>query len=312
MITFTLNRQNHMTPDFNMLNAMRNGLEQLIASDLNSADFNWKDVVNTIVPFQYEDGSFNLLDSYRIESDCRVYYCHEATYICTALLMKALLTDAHILAGKEGEILPAAMHMCCARHLNGHGFDSLKGQINALNYFIKCDVKIFLDRYPQLCPEFNEMIQNIEQQFAIRVSTGAFYGDWGEDYEDSIREIHEYFDGNYVFVYGTLMKGQSNHEAFLRNARLVGNGILDGYDMYDLGHYPGIVKAKRKGKVEGEIYRVTDAELMAIDELEGEGYLYLKTPVNVTMDGNAYMKAFAYVYNKSVKECQKLGSRYGR
>ena len=38
----------------------------------------------------------------------------------------------------------------------------------------------------------------------------------------------------YVFVYGTLMKNQRNH-GYLEDAIYIGDGVLNGYQMYDLG-----------------------------------------------------------------------------
>ena len=235
----TLIRQDHRNPDIKALCEMKEYLENLINEQIEKDESEWRKILESIVAFQYEDGSFNLLDSYRIESDCRVDFCHEPTYICTAILMKALLEDEKALGGREMEILPAAMKMCCARGLQGHGFDSLKGLIHAVNYFIRSDVKSFLKKYPEMCPEFTEMFRRIEEHFADRVKTESFFAAWGEDYEQGIRAIHEYFH-NYIFVYGTLMTGQPNHDAFLKENCKIADGWINGYEMYDLGSYPGV------------------------------------------------------------------------
>ena len=229
-----LNRQNHKTPDFKALHDMRDYLENLLDRKIETDESGWNNAIEEIIAFQYEDGSFNLLDSYRIESDCRVVYCHEPTYICTAILMKALLADENALEGREMEILPAAMHMCCARRLQGHGYDGLSGLIHAVDYFIKSDVKSFLKKYPDMCPEFTEMFRQIEEYFADCVEKEAFCGSWGEDYEQPIRAIHAYFY-NTIFVYGTLMDGQPNHEDLLEDSRKIADGWIDGYEMYNLG-----------------------------------------------------------------------------
>ena len=146
MKKINLNRQNHRRPNFKTLRDMKDYLEKLIDGKVEENELAWKEVLHEIVDFQDEDGSFKLLDSYRIESDCRGAFCHEPTYICTALLMKALLKDERALDGRVMEILPPAMHMCCARGLQGHGFDALKGLIHAVDYFIRCDVNAFLKK----------------------------------------------------------------------------------------------------------------------------------------------------------------------
>ncbi len=308
-MSITLRRLDHKNFNREELDAMRAELESLISSDLEAADFDWPTLVKSIVQFQGEDGGFNLLDSYKIESDCCVYYCHEPTYICTALLMKAYLLDSGCLCGKEESILPRAMHMCCARGLQGHGYDAAKDLIKAVNYFLKCDVVQFLDRYPDMCPEFTAMFRKIQREFKDRVRQKLFFGDWGESYEESIRAIAAAFQNTNIFVYGTLMKGQSNHRAFLKDDSFIGSGMIEGYDMYDLGHFPGIVSGT--GKVYGEVYSVTPEELKHIDRLEGEGSLYKKEKTTVRMADKSEISAFVYVYLNSVDGRKLIRGRYG-
>ena len=104
----------------------------------------------------------------------------------------------------------------------------------------------------------------------------------------------------FVFVYGTLLKGRSNYARFLAPADPVMRGEIKGFEMYDLGAFPGVVKGN--GTVKGEVYRVTKAELERIDRLEGEGSLYVKELVTVkgylTEDND--LSAYVYIYNHSV------------
>lgn len=111
----------------------------------------------------------------------------------------------------------------------------------------------------------------------------------------------------YVFVYGTLMKNQGNHRC-LNDSIYIGDGVIDGYEMYDLGSYPGIVEGK--GTVIGEVYQITGETENRLDCLEGEGDLYLKKPVIVRLDNNQTVFAIVYVYNRSVLGRQKLEGKY--
>lgn len=309
MKTMNLVRQNYEKPNFEILELMREYFEELIdASNEFEAD-ELEKVFKQLVYFQDNDGSFNLVDSFEIESDCRVYYCYEPTYIGTALLMKAYLMDKDFFTGKEDIILRGAMHACCGRQLNGHGYDWLRDKIKAIDYFIKCDVKDFLKKYPNLCPEFTEMFASIKEDFALMVQEERFIGDWGESYEEDIRRIDEYLSKNIIFTYGTLMKGQSNHSRFLSDNQFVESGKIEGYEMYDLGWFPGIIAGD--GTVYGEVYAVSDEDLVAINRLEGEGDLYIKTEVKVLLDSGKTIAASAYVYNHSVEDCKRLYSKYG-
>lgn len=70
-----------------------------------------------------------------------------------------------------------------------------------------------------------------------------------------------------VFVYGTLKKGFSNHERFLKGKEKISDAVLHGYNMYSLGRFPGIVVGK--GNVYGEVYEVNQETLRRLDALEG-------------------------------------------
>jgi len=74
---------------------------------------------------------------------------------------------------------------------------------------------------------------------------------------------------NKVFVYGTLKKGRSNHDAFLSHAKFIGNAVTvrDIWGLMDLGAYPAMTYGQKR--VKGEVYEVTDYELSRIDRLEG-------------------------------------------
>ena len=97
-----------------------------------------------------------------------------------------------------------------------------------------------------------------------------------------------------IFVYGTLMKGMRNHY-YLKDSTYLGVDEIEGYTMYNIGSYPGIVKGS--DRIKGEVYEVTQETLDMMDALEGEGYLYLRETINTK-----YGEAYVYVYNKSIDE----------
>jgi gamma-glutamylcyclotransferase (GGCT)/AIG2-like uncharacterized protein YtfP len=78
------------------------------------------------------------------------------------------------------------------------------------------------------------------------------------------------------------MKGMVNH-AFLKDSKFVGEAEVNGFDMYLLGNYPGVINGS--GRVKGEIYEVSNVTLGEINELEGEGNLYVKTSAQ-TIEGD--------------------------
>jgi gamma-glutamylcyclotransferase (GGCT)/AIG2-like uncharacterized protein YtfP len=296
------NRQKHDEPRLDELSKLISDLETFLEEEVDFRDIGWKKNFNAILDFQDDGGSFKLFDSYDIPTDARVDFCWIPTYLCTAVLMKACLTDHDSFTQKEKSALLEGLRISCARNLRGHGYDAFKGQIEALNIFIKAGLREFIDLYPEICPEFTEMIEDIISQFHQRESEGKFTGSWGESYEDEIRSINEYFSQRQVFVYGTLLSGEDNHH-FLDESTCLGKAFAKGYDMYNVGWYPAIVPGD--GLAIGELYQVPLADIPAIDRLEGEGRLYIKKCERVNLNGKSTF-AFIYVYLRDVSGLERI------
>ena len=130
-----LEKQNE--PRFDELSQMLSGLKDFLAEEADFNDKDWSENLNAIIDFQDEDGSFKLFDSFNIPSDARVDFCYMPTYLATATLMKAYLTDPESFTIKEISALSSGLKMSTARNLRGHGYEGLKGQIEALNIFMK-------------------------------------------------------------------------------------------------------------------------------------------------------------------------------
>jgi molybdenum cofactor guanylyltransferase len=76
-----------------------------------------------------------------------------------------------------------------------------------------------------------------------------------------------------IFVYGTLLAGESNH-GFLANAEFLGADRLQNAQLYNLGEYPMMLPGE--GAVTGEVYRVTADTLTELDILEEHPEIYFR------------------------------------
>jgi len=107
-----------------------------------------------------------------------------------------------------------------------------------------------------------------------------------------------------VFVYGTLMNNCYNHERYLKGQKYLGQAVLVGYALYNLGSYPGIIPDEEE-KVLGELYEIDQQILKRLDVLEGNGHLYIRHSAEVMID-DAKLGAEVYVWNGKVRKENKI------
>lgn len=297
-----LNKQHE--PEFEELSRMLCDLRNFLSIESDFNDVGYRRNLEALIDFQDDDGSFKLFDSYRIPGDARVDFCFIPTYLSTAILMKACLTDPERFTQRHEDALRKGLLSSCARNLTGHGYEGRKGQVESLNIFMKAGLREFIDLHSDFCPEFTGMIEKIISNYSEMESEAKFTGPWGESYEDEIRSVNRYFSQRKVFVYGTLMRGEANH-GYLEDSECLGMATIRGYDMHNCGWYPAIIKGD--SLIIGELYNVLTSDIPSIDALEGEGTLYLKKVERVRINGNTAF-ALVYVYNGDCSSYERIQS----
>lgn len=108
-----------------------------------------------------------------------------------------------------------------------------------------------------------------------------------------------------IFVYGTLMRNGYNHNAYLVGKKYCGAAILNGYAMFNLGSFPGIV-AHPGERIKGEVYEIDRSTLGKLDVLEGNGYFYTREVVGVQRDDGSAIDAWSYIWNGQVNHDKKI------
>lgn len=94
-----------------------------------------------------------------------------------------------------------------------------------------------------------------------------------------------------VFVYGTLLSGESNHR-LLCGARLIGPARTHPhFTLHDYGPFPALARGGRHA-IEGEVYEVDALMLAALDRLEGHPRFYERT--SIALDGAGRVEAYLF------------------
>jgi len=83
-----------------------------------------------------------------------------------------------------------------------------------------------------------------------------------------------------VFVYGTLLRGEPNHELLSRSRFLCEARTDPCYTLVDMGAFPAMIP-QGSTSVVGEVFEVTVEVLEALDELEGHPDWYTRTTITL-------------------------------
>ena len=97
-----------------------------------------------------------------------------------------------------------------------------------------------------------------------------------------------------VFVYGTLLSGEVNHDLLKDAARLGPHRTQPCYSLYLVGAYPGLVRGGATA-VQGEVYEVDSSGLRRLDRLEDYPLLYDRELIPTP-----HGRAWVYIYRGDV------------
>ncbi len=111
-----------------------------------------------------------------------------------------------------------------------------------------------------------------------------------------------------VFVYGTLKRGHRNHDLLVGQEFLHEARTVPRYRLYDCGSYPCLVEDPERGvAVHGEIWRVDEESLAALDELEEVPDVFVRQEVALEASPAPVV---AYFYRGDVTGFIDCGGRW--
>ena len=119
----------------------------------------------------------------------------------------------------------------------------------------------------------------------------------------------------YLFVYGTLMKGYSNpfSQKLSKFSAFEGNGSFPGL-LYLVDWYPGALFSEESdSRVLGEVYKMQNTSGL-LKELDGYEdvfedesiSLYIRRIVPVTLKNDTVLHCWSYLYNQPVDHLKKI------
>lgn len=103
-----------------------------------------------------------------------------------------------------------------------------------------------------------------------------------------------------IIVYGSLRREQGNSH-WMTNAQWLGEYKINGYELYDLGHYPAVIIGD--GEVNCEVYRIDSSILSELDELKANTRDYRRQLISTP-----YGSAWLYLYQLPVEGLRRIHS----
>lgn len=252
--------------------------------------------------------------------DARVDYFYIPTYLNTAFLIQAFRLIPELIRERIPDFeekLARAMTACSGRGLSGHGFDN-NDFVRGMQIFASVRTKEFIRNHRKIVPEvfrnsYSAALRSIERDvFDEEGYLRRIENSWECNHLEEYRRIlaMENAGRHTLFVYGSLMRGGYNHPGFMADAAYLGSATITGFDLYNLGYYPGIKHTKEQHVVRGELYDVSDAEFDTICNLEGNGSLYQCETVPAALGSRMdWIPAEVFVYLGSTDEKRKISGK---
>lgn len=104
----------------------------------------------------------------------------------------------------------------------------------------------------------------------------------------------------YFFTYGTLKKGFYNH-GMIKHLEFIDKAITcKRFQMYPCVNFafPFVVKSESNQQISGEVYRINEADLKLLDELEDHPILYKREKTMVRLTNGQSVEAIIYIKNE--------------
>lgn len=275
---------NLITGEITIMTLTIENLREFLYSPFRADTTEWNEVFQAILNFQNDDGSFGTTDSILPDSDAREESVKYPTMLGSAILMKAFL----LFPEKQKTILPRLKKaLDVAAHM-------LDGQFLCINLFISAGLQFFIYRFPNISEEFTKTMISIRDDYRNRIEANDLKEGFGTESYNSLTRYN-------VFVYGSLMRDEYNHH-YVENQIFLQSSEIHGYNLYNLGHYPGIRPSQYWHRVvKGEVYSIDSYSLEQINWLEGEGSLY-NLQFAETLIGENLTVVGLYVYNHTARK----------
>ncbi len=281
-----MNRKYHVSREEQQVNEIKNLYEKMVCSENTERTLREK-LAADLLKMQKEDGSWRVVESLQIESDCVIYYAFFPTYYATAALICHMNRDRKV-SNQVFEALENGLEFAARIHLRGHGYDGTGQQLEALGIYKKAGLYPWLREKAALYPAFAGMIKDIIDKYRLNYYSGNTYSDWNVNFADAFKkEVDEYESMVNPSVWYAAYGSNVNSERFARYINsctdrtmpadskkcLIPYNIYFAYRSSKWGRKGvAFLDDTETGSAFGKMYRVTAEQFAEIQRMEGRIY----------------------------------------
>ncbi len=175
-----------------------------------------EELVDILLRYRKQDGSFSIIDDYCIDSDIVVYFALIPTYCTTAALVYADLKDIKT-AESEEALLGGLKFAAELRGFIGHGFEATHDLLEAIDIYKDAGIYKWLRMNENKAPEFRKTLTKRIMEIKVALAEGRVYSDWERDFtEEFTREIEDFEREMYDYVWYVSYGSNLSRERFMR------------------------------------------------------------------------------------------------
>ena len=270
------------------VNRIKDLYEQTIRTGLHDTDYRAK-LMHELLMLQKEDGSFSVIDNYRVDMDIRIFYVYEPTYYATAAMMYIQTRDNSRMSDREKAALLKGLSFVEGRHLSGHGYDATRQQLQALQIYKNAGLYDWLLQFGDTASAFISMINGIIERYREAVKTGRTISDWNVDFrQDFEKEVTDYEEAMVPEVWYACYGSNMSSARFMRYISNCSDTTSPSesrpftlpFDLYfagesqtwGQGYGVTFVDDAKAGTCPGRIYRIRRSQFSQVQQQEGSKY----------------------------------------
>lgn len=278
------------------LDTLKEMYRMVVAEKSSNAET--KKIVKDLLMQQKEDGSWSVIDDYRVDSDVKVAYVYLPTYYATAILIKADLMNNFVNETNEKQALLKGLTFATGRHFMGHGFDATASLLETIRIYKNAGVYEWMNANENSAPDFCEIFHEHIREFKNRIETGNTYSDWNVDFrKDYEAEINDYEASIDTYVWYAAYGSNINKSRFMeyiercenKTTPIEDRPYIIPHNIYFASHSNtwerkgvAFLDDHKAGMALGRVYKITRKQFQDIHRMEGRNYQ--KTLVLGTLD----------------------------